>query len=164
MIAGLAPRLAIQRDLFFVDGFGAHSKAPAVTDDLCTSKPQQREYSTSMRCSWLEGQGRCRSEILPRVLLPPEGRSALCLKASGSNSLAGFNRAIKAADLWAPREQLTPGRARFHGALCGQSPHEELIPSRPKMSAGLGRSRVSERSSKFRTLAACITVTERTAA
>ena len=64
------------------------------------------------------------SEILPRVLLPQEGNSALCLKASGSNSFAGFNRAIRADDLWAPREQLTPGRARFHSALCGPNPHE----------------------------------------
>jgi len=76
------------------------------------------------------------SEILPRALLPQEGNSALCLKASGSNSFAGFKRAIKAADLWAPREQLTPGRTRFHWALCGQSPHEELIPSR---TIGTGR-------------------------
>jgi len=78
------------------------------------------------------------SEILPRVLLPQEGNSALCLKASGSNSFAGFNRAIRADDLWAPREQLTPGRARFHSALCGPNPHENsfhliLIPSDPAL-------------------------------
>jgi hypothetical protein len=61
-------------------------------------------------------------KILPRVLLNREGDSALCLKASGSNSFAGWYRATKADDHWATRQaQLTAGRARFHRALCGQS-------------------------------------------
>ena len=59
-------------------------------------------------------------EILPRVLLNKEGDSALCLKASGSNSSAGLYRATKADDHWATRQaQLTADRARFHRALCG---------------------------------------------
>ena len=72
------------------------------------------------------------SETLPRVLLPKEGDSALCLKASGSNSFAGLYRSTtKADDHWATRQkQLTPPLTRFHGALCRQSQHEELIPSR----------------------------------
>jgi len=64
------------------------------------------------------------SEILPRVLLPKEGNSALCLKASGSNSFAGLYRSTtKADDRWATRQkQITPPQTRFHGALCRQKP------------------------------------------
>jgi len=61
-------------------------------------------------------------KILPRVLLNKEGDSALCLKASGSNSSAGLYRTTKADDHWATRHaQLTASRARFHGALCGKA-------------------------------------------
>ena len=61
-------------------------------------------------------------ETLPRVLLDKEGDSALCLKASGSNSFAGVYRANKADDHWAAwQAPLTADRARFHRALCGQN-------------------------------------------
>jgi len=43
-------------------------------------------------------------KILPRVLLNKEGDSALCLKASGSNSSAGLYRATKADEHWATRQ------------------------------------------------------------
>ena len=45
-------------------------------------------------------------KILPRVLLNKEGDSALCLKASGSNSSAGLYRATKADDHWATRQAI----------------------------------------------------------
>jgi len=43
-------------------------------------------------------------KILPRVLLNKEGDSALYLKASESNSSAGWYRATKADDHWATRQ------------------------------------------------------------
>jgi hypothetical protein len=60
-------------------------------------------------------------KILPRVFLNKEGNSALCLKASGSNSFAGLYCATKADDHWAKRQaQLTAARACSHRGLCGQ--------------------------------------------
>ncbi len=43
-------------------------------------------------------------KIFPLVLLNKEGDSTLCLKASGSNSPAGWYRATKVDDHWATRQ------------------------------------------------------------
>ena len=67
-------------------------------------------------------------EILPRVLLNKEGDSALCLKASGSNSSAGLYRAIKADDHWANTASTTYRRSSvFSSGVVRVKPHEELI-------------------------------------